>query len=75
VVESVQGVVAKEAAEGKAKENQIRRMQDEMAQQDEQVARLGKERKRLEESVAAVNEQLRGEEDKVSWERWGQCFF
>ena len=54
-----------------AKENQIRRLQDEMAQQGEQIARQGKERnERMEECVGAVNEQLGGEEDKVSWNQW-----
>jgi hypothetical protein len=61
------GKFSKSDAESKSKENQIRKLQDEKAAQDENVARLNKEKRRLGEAGAACAEQLQQEEDKVTF--------
>ena len=53
-VDEVGTRLSKSDAENKSKENQIRKLQDEMAQQDDKIAKLMKEKKRLEEANATT---------------------
>lgn len=52
--------------EKQTKDNQIKTLQDEMAQQDEQIAKLNKEKKAMEELQKKTLEDLQAEEDKVN---------
>ena len=52
--------------EKQTRDNQIKTLQDEMAQQDDQIAKLGKEKKAMEEQQKKTLEDLQAEEDKVN---------
>ena len=52
--------------EKQVRDNQIKTLQDEMAQQDEQIAKLNKEKKAMEELQKKTLEDLQAEEDKVN---------
>lgn len=52
--------------EKQTRDNQIKTLQDEMAQQDEQIAKLSKEKKAMEELQKKTLEDLQAEEDKVN---------
>ena len=52
--------------EKQAKENQIRTLNEEMAQQDENIGKLNKEKKSLEETNKKTQEDLQATEDKLN---------
>lgn len=52
--------------EKQTRDNQIKTLQDEMAQQDEQIAKLNKDKKAMEELQKKTLEDLQAEEDKVN---------
>ena len=52
--------------EKKARDNQIKTLNDEMAHQDESIAKLQKEKKGLDENLKKTQEDLQAEEDKCN---------
>jgi predicted nuclease with TOPRIM domain len=52
--------------EKNTKDNQIKTLQGEMAQQDESIAKLNKEKKHMEEVQKKTMDDLQKEEDKVN---------
>lgn len=52
--------------EKQSKENQIRTLNEEMAQQDESIGKLNKEKKSLEETNKKTQEDLQATEDKLN---------
>jgi len=65
-IDDIRLSLQKSENECKTRDNQIRMLQDEMAQQDESIAKLTRERKRLEEQNTKTTETLQAEEDKVN---------
>ena len=52
--------------EKKARDNQIKTLNDEMARQDDQIAKLNKDKKHLDEDLRKTQEDLQAEEDKCN---------
>jgi len=70
-VDEVTTRLNKAEAESKSRENQIRKLQDEMALQDDKIAKLMKEKRRVEEAGLRTGELLQQEEDKAN--HLGKC--